>query len=118
MWEHILFGNKITNLFIMGGLFILDSSNFNSKIKEFKEQFEEKNQREELREIINHHIRKIKENKNNTLSKYIKEFNEDDFKNDSWLNKDQKIVVGNNTNADYGNFQAINFGICGTHGFD
>ena len=118
MWEHILFGNKITNLFIMGGLFILDPNNFNSKIKDFKKQFKEKNQREDLREIINQNIRKIKENKNNTLSKYIREFNDNDFKNDSWLKNDQKIVARNNTNDDYGNSQAINFGFCGTHGFD
>ena len=57
-----------------------------------------------------------KKNKNNTLIKYVKEF--DEKSNDYWLLNEQNIVGRNNSKVSE-SWQCYNFfGICGTHDFE
>ena len=118
MWEHILFGIKISKIYLMGSLYFLDSKNFNLTINEFKKHFMENNRRFFELKPINDKIRTIKENENNTLSKYINEFTDEEFSKDEWLKDEQFIIARNNSETTYGNCQFIECGICGTHAFD
>ena len=112
IWEAIIFGEKITNIFIKGSLFILDSNNFNMKIKKFRELFNKNNRRESVKNL-NGLIANLKKNEKNTLLKYINELT-----NDSWMENIQFIVGRNNSSSIFESFQCIKFGICATHGFD
>ena len=114
-WEKIIFGEKLTNIFIMGSLIILDSNNFNLKINEFKKKFSKNNKIISI-DLINTNLISLKENKKNKLAKYINEFNEEKSSNDYWLQNEQSVVARNKTIANFTNGQCINFGICGTHG--
>ena len=112
IWEAIIFGEKITNIFIKGSLFILDSNNFNMKIKKFRELFNKNNRRESVKNL-NGLIANLKKNEKNTLLKYINELT-----NDSWMENSQFIIGRNNSSSIFESFQCIKFGICATHGFD
>lgn len=108
MMEYIIFGNKLRDIYIMGGLFILNEENFKLKIETFKKEFIKYNKLFSIKKI-NEYIRKGKENTKNTLFKYINEFDENT--KDEWLLYDQKIVGRQNSESP----QCIHIGICGTH---
>ena len=115
MWESILFNDKITKIYIMGSLFILDTNNFDLKIEEFKKRFEKVNNADKI-ENINKALEKLKANKNNSLAKYIEKFNTND--NNNWIQYEQYLATRTSSNNNYFHPQSLPFGICGTHGFD
>lgn len=114
MWEYIIFGNKVRDIFIMGGLFILNEENFKLNIEKFKKEFIKYNQHYSIKEI-NEMIKKGKKNAKNTLFKYINKFSENT--KDEWLIYDQ-IIVRRQIGKISDSFQCSEFGICGTHAFD
>ena len=116
IWESIIFGEKITNIYIMGSLFILNSDNFNLKIEDFKEGFQKINKMNEIQNI-NKIIKKLKANKNNSLAKYIEQFSNND-NNNNWLKYEQYLVIRTSSNNNFFHPQSLPFGKCGTHGFD
>ena len=115
MWEHIIFGEKINNIFLMGSLIVLDNNNYKLSIQEFKKKFQDNNQRKSIKQI-NRNIKEIKKNKNNNLIQYINEFNEKEASEDIWLKDYQYITARNNSDFNLGDSQYIYFGICGNHG--
>ena len=117
IWENIIFGEKINQIFIMGSLAILNIENYNLDIKTFKEKFKKYNKISEVKEI-NKEINSLKKKENNKLIKHVKEYKEDDFKNNNWLQNEQYIIARNNSEINNGNNQYINFGICASHAFD
>ena len=117
LWEHILFGEKLSKFFIMGSLCILNINNFKLKIKEFKTLFQKRNRKYEIGEI-NIKIGTIKKNEKNKLIKYINKYGDNDLDKDLWLKNEQYISARNNSAINFNESQFINFGICGTHGFD
>ena len=114
MWEHIIFGDKISNLYILGSFFILDTNNYSLNIAEFQKKFKNNNIPGKI-DVLNSTLKKLKKNENNKLIKYINEFNLDNCEDRKWLKDNQKIVARNNPiNSD--NWQCmIRTGICGTH---
>ena len=115
IWEYIIFGQKISNIYIMGSIFILDTNNFDLNIKQFREKFEKNNKWYTLNHL-KLKLKNAKENKKNFLIKHIKDFDTND--NDYWVQHDQFIIARNNSDIDFCKSQCISFGICGTHGFD
>ena len=101
----------------MGSLAILNIENYNLDIKTFKEKFKKYNKISEVKEI-NKEINSLKKKENNKLIKHVKEYKEDDFKNNNWLQNEQYIIARNNSEINNGNNQYINFGICASHAFD
>lgn len=114
IWEKIFFGEKISSIFIMSSLFILDTENFNLKINNFKNEFQKLNCVENIKSI-NQKIKSLKMNTNNKLAKYIKEYNS---KNDKWVLNNQSIVARNISYFNMDTPQSIPYGFCGTHAFD
>ena len=114
MWEHIIFGDKISNLYILGSFFILDTNNYSLNIAEFQKKFKNNNIPGKI-DVLNSTLKKLKKNENNKLIKYINEFNLDNCEDRKWLKDNQKIVARKNPiNSD--NWQCmIRTGICGTH---
>ena len=113
VWENIIFGQKINNIYTMGSIFILDTNKFDLTIKQFRDGFQKNNRSVEN---LNKQLKNVKKNKNNSLIQHVKDFDSND--NDDWLNHTQFIIARNNSDMDYCNSQYISFGICGTHGFD
>ena len=116
MWEHIIFGHKISNIFILGSFVILDTKNFSLSIEDFKKKFQNNNRRVLIR-VINDQLKKLKKSENNKLIKYINEFNLKNCKDPDWLKNNQSIIARSSPmiSEDWQCF--IRVGICGTHGF-
>ena len=106
MWEHILFGEKLTKFFILGSLSILDTDNLKLKINEFKNEFQKNNKKASIN-LINEILDSLRKNKENFLIKYINKFEENNKQKDFWLEDEQYIVARNSKNINFLNDQFI-----------
>ena len=112
-FEALLFGDKISKLYIIGSLIILDINNFNKKISQFRKEFKKKNIKKSIKEI-NETIKEAKENINNFLLQWFSEIANDDILDDSWLEDDQGLDVRNIISHIKDDSQCISIGFCGT----
>ena len=96
MWEVIVFGKKIEYFSINSSLFLLNTNNFNLKIKTFKKLFREK-QKKVKENILKSYLDEILEKKEgNELIKKINEIKPIDFKNcedKDWINNSQLLKI-------------------------
>ena len=113
IFEVLLFGDKISKLYIMCSLILLDINNFNKKISQFRKEFKKKNEKKPIKEI-NEAVKEAKVNSNNLLLQCFSEIADDDILDDSWLENDQGLDMRNIKSQGNDDSQCISIGCCGT----
>ena len=114
-WEVLLFGDKISKIYMMGSLMVLDIDNFNLGINDFTKKFKKMNKKYSL-ESINKELKKSQKNNDNKLLKNFTEF-KISLNNKYWLEKDQSLFARTNSSEE-DKEQYLTFGVCGTVHYD
>lgn len=71
-WEKLVFGDKIKSLFIIQCIFILNSTNFNLSINEFRNRFMNIKTNNFTSDYLNNTLNELKNIKDNKLLNHIK----------------------------------------------
>ena len=114
-WEKIIFGNKISNIFIRNALFLLDAESYNLKIEQFREIFKKYQKKFSKKYIQNYFNDLLSKNKNSLLKKLneIKPINFKNCKDEEWIENSQSIKARIDINNEDETWQSIKVGICG-----
>lgn len=112
-FEVIIFGDKISKIFIGGSIMILNIDNYNLSIEEFRKKFKRKNKinsvqfiKKELKDSIN--------NENNKLLQHFTGIKFEECKDKNWIKYEQNLPARQELDNNNNNSQYILFGNCGT----